>query len=153
MEHYVFIIAYKAARSINPLGTEFFKELTDKKMWVVHHNTQYRDHIQTGDRVLFYLAGEQVFLGAAEIEATAIPAKDAWLSPYMLRNPYKFVLRKLRIFNKSVSRKDLFGVYDLARRRQNRLNPTASPMWMPTQGGCNRISMQDYEKVLAKGAK
>jgi len=153
MEHYVFIIAYKSPRPVNPLGTEIFKELTNKGMWVVHQNTQYRDRVQEGDRVLFYLAGEQVFLGAAEIAAKAVPANDIWLSPYMLRKPYKFALQKLQIFNKVVLRKELFGVNDLARRRQNRLNPTVLPMWMPTQGGCNRISLKDYKKVLLKGTK
>jgi len=133
MQHYVFIISYKSKRPNVPLGLTLFESLIKKKIWVVHERTHYWKLMQPKDKALFYLAGEQVFLGAATITSNAqafiLPEDMQWFTK---KNPYSLSLSDIKVFQPPISRQALSKVID----------------WKPLQGACIKISGKDFEGIL-----
>mgnify|MGYP001613000610 CR=1 FL=1 len=133
MQHYVFIVSYKAKCSNRPLGTEIFDFFIKRNIWVVHERTHYWKLMQPKDKALFYLAGKQVFLGAATImsNAQAFPPHDdmRW---FKKKNPRKLLLSDIKIFQPPISRQVLSGAID----------------WKPLQGACVKISPKDFGRIL-----
>lgn len=133
MQHYVFIISYKSKRSNSPLGTEIFDSFIKKNIWVIHERTHYWKLMQPKDKALFYLAGKQVFLGAATITSNAqtfiLPDDMQW---FKKKNPYKLLLSNIKIFQPPISRQVLSRAID----------------WKPLQGACIKISPKDFDYIV-----
>lgn len=132
MQHYVFIISYKSKLSNSPLGTEIFDLFIKKNIWVIHERTHYWKLIQSKDKVLFYLAGKQLFLGAATIMSNAqtfiLPDDMQW---FKKKNPRKLLLSNIEVFQPPISRQVLSEAID----------------WKPLQGACIKISPKDFAYI------
>lgn len=132
MAEFVFNVSdFNGSGVIKP-GTEVFNELVlEKGKWGFGEHTPNRKSVKVNDKVLFYLTGKdnQVFLGGAKIKT--LPSKNnpqnEWFSE---RFPLVFEL------------KDAFQ-FEIPRNRK----AFESLEWIPTQGGCSRISESDYLKI------
>lgn len=137
MNYYVFQVADQSKYGKQRKAQELFDFLVhDRAAWGFGYNTPNRKAIQPGDRVLFYLTGNdnQVFVGAATLKTGAYKdetkqSKDWYLDPETLR----IDLEDIAIFSAPIPRKNFLNIE-----------------WRPAQGGSSKISEKDYLTIIGK---
>lgn len=135
MNYYVFQVSKQSAYAKQKEAIEVFNDLVrDKAVWGFGFHTPNRKVITAGDKILFYLTGQnnQVFVGAATLRSGAYKdesgeSKDWYLDPETLRIDLSDVL----VFSKPKPRKNFKGLE-----------------WQPSQGGSSKISERDYNIVM-----
>lgn len=133
MGYYVFQVADQSAYGKQRTAQEVFDFLVQERhAWGFGPHTANRKAIATGDRVLFYLTGVQLFAGAAALKSGAYrdsagESKDWYLDPETLRIDLTDVI----VFPKPKPRSEF-----------------KSLEWRPAQGGSTKISERDYLVVL-----
>lgn len=139
MSYYVFQVSDQSTYGKQRSAREGFDFLVrDRSAWGFGRHTPNRVAIQPGDKVLFYLTGQenQVFVGSATLVSGAYEdksgeSKDWYLDPETLR----IDLKDVNIFSEPRSRK---GFHSLE--------------WRPAQGGSSKISERDFSIVLGAQA-
>jgi len=131
---YVFLVAAKSKRPGAFTGKALFGGLVEgKQKWVIRRKTQCRERLRVGDRVLFYLAGEQLFLGTSVLASGAVVLSgETTLTGCCLRDAYCIKLAKVHSFAPPIPRHDMVGKIS----------------WVPIQGGCNYIASKDFDAIV-----
>lgn len=109
--------------------------VTQHNVWGFGQNTPNRAAIQPGDKVLFYLTGQdnQVFVGAATLKSGAYKdstsESDQW---FLWGGAYRIDLQDVIVFGEPKPRKQFDNLE-----------------WRPMVGGSTRISEKDFNRVLS----
>jgi predicted RNA-binding protein with PUA-like domain len=133
IRYYVLQASDQSAYGEQRTAQEVFDFLVKgKSAWGFGYHTANRKAIQPGDKVLFYLTGVQLFVGAATLKSGAYKddsaeSKDWYLEPETLRIDLSDVV-----------------VFSEPRPRANFKNLE----WRPAQGGSAKLSERDYLIVL-----
>ena len=140
MNYHICIISDHIDNGTRINGGEIYRSLMSRKVWGLHPRTANRANFKEGDRLVFYLGGQQVFLGVATAASGAYLDKseesDAW---FLNEGTYRVDLTDINIWDRPKPIKPL--VKKLSFRR----NPLH---WGPyLQGGIRKIPESDYEVI------
>src|SRR3989344_342568 len=135
MAYYVFQVADLSVYGKQKKAIEVFDFLVrENNAWGFGRHTPNRKAIKPGDRVLFYIVGQnnQNFVGAATLKTGAYDNKDPKKQNIFLgADTLRIDLEEVIIFDEPKPRKSY-----------------ASIQWRPAQGGSSKLSEHDYNVIM-----
>lgn len=140
MNHHIFIVSDHIDEGKRITGAEIYRSLMSRSAWGLHPNTAMRANFKEGDRLVFYLGGQHVFLGTAVAASGAYVDKtdesDSW---FFEPGTYRVDLKDIHTWDQPKPIKPLLKKLSFIR------NPLHWGAYL--QGGVRKIPQADYEVI------
>ncbi len=142
MSNYISIITSHQDSTGNRISaSEIYTDLMSKSVWGLHPRTAARAKIVPGDKIVFYLGGEnQHFVGTATATSSAYRESDTSHNYFSSEDMFRLDLADILIFDRPKPIKPLLNNLSFIK------NPYS---WGPyLQGGIRKINSADFERIV-----
>lgn len=131
-------------------GYEVARERLCRGLWALYRRTPNRERIKTGDEIVVYAAGSKrggmCFVGSATVSQALVPGRplENFDGNLLSDAPVRVIeLKHVNLFDEPLSIREVRD--ELAFISQHK-------RWgVMLQGGCRRISSEDYEAIVRRG--